>query len=678
MLPTDYEERVYAGVLGKVIAVYLGRPFEGWTYERISRELGEITGYVNDRTDLALKNHLLVVTDDDISGTFVFPRALRDHGPEPTSAQVGDTWLNEILEGTSVLWWGGVGNSTEHTAYLHLKDGVRAPESGTIARNGVVVAEQVGAQIFVEGFAMTRPGDPEAAADLVERAARVSHDGESVHAARVVAALVAGAFTETDMDRLLDVAVGLIPADSLIRRVVDDVRGWTAADTEWTTTRARIDERYGYHRYGGNCHVVPNHATVIHAVARSRGAFLPAMTVVNTSGWDTDSNAGDVGAICGVFGGLAGIADGPDWRGPIADRMYLPSTDGGSTVTDAAREAITLAGHGRAWAGLPAREPAERFHFALPGSVQGFTVLDGAARVDNPGGRLAIDAAATVATPTFIPPEARDMPIYGLIASPTLYTGQTLRARMAAGTDFRLTLAHYADDGDTLAWVDGPAGATEWTVPDLGGQPVVYVGLRAGGPVELKSLTWTGAPAVTLTRPANGHVGHGGDPGAMWRRAWVKAVDRWDPHWPEPFRIVQNRGTGLLIQGAREWQDYTVTADVTPHLVEAAGLAARVQGLRRYYALRLAGRDRVELVRHLDGPAPVVLAGRAYPWEFGETHQLALRVAGSRITALVDGEELFDLDDTALTCGGVALLVEQGRTATQAVQITPIPSEDSA
>jgi ADP-ribosylglycohydrolase len=214
MLPTDYEERVYAGVLGKVIAVYLGRPFEGWTYERISRELGEITGYVNDRTDLALKNHLLVVTDDDISGTFVFPRALRDHGPEPTSAQVGDTWLNEILEGTSVLWWGGVGNSTEHTAYLHLKDGVRAPESGTIARNGVVVAEQVGAQIFVEGFAMTRPGDPEAAADLVERAARVSHDGESVHAARVVAALVAGAFTETDMDKLLDIAVGLIPADS--------------------------------------------------------------------------------------------------------------------------------------------------------------------------------------------------------------------------------------------------------------------------------------------------------------------------------------------------------------------------------------------------------------------------------------------------------------------------------
>jgi uncharacterized protein YcfJ len=40
--PMNYEERVYAGVLGKVIGVYLGRPFEGWTYERITCELGTI------------------------------------------------------------------------------------------------------------------------------------------------------------------------------------------------------------------------------------------------------------------------------------------------------------------------------------------------------------------------------------------------------------------------------------------------------------------------------------------------------------------------------------------------------------------------------------------------------------------------------------------------------------
>jgi hypothetical protein len=48
-LPADYVERVYAGVLGKIIGVYLGRPFEGWSYERIQRELGEVNYYVHQR-----------------------------------------------------------------------------------------------------------------------------------------------------------------------------------------------------------------------------------------------------------------------------------------------------------------------------------------------------------------------------------------------------------------------------------------------------------------------------------------------------------------------------------------------------------------------------------------------------------------------------------------------------
>ena len=41
-LPPDYPERAYAAVLGKLIGVYLGRPFVGWTYQRIMNELGPI------------------------------------------------------------------------------------------------------------------------------------------------------------------------------------------------------------------------------------------------------------------------------------------------------------------------------------------------------------------------------------------------------------------------------------------------------------------------------------------------------------------------------------------------------------------------------------------------------------------------------------------------------------
>lgn len=33
MLPADYTEKVYRGVMVKIIDVYLGRPFEGWVNE---------------------------------------------------------------------------------------------------------------------------------------------------------------------------------------------------------------------------------------------------------------------------------------------------------------------------------------------------------------------------------------------------------------------------------------------------------------------------------------------------------------------------------------------------------------------------------------------------------------------------------------------------------------------
>ena len=41
-LDNIYEEKVYSGVLGKIIGVYLGRPFEQWTHKRILKNFGYI------------------------------------------------------------------------------------------------------------------------------------------------------------------------------------------------------------------------------------------------------------------------------------------------------------------------------------------------------------------------------------------------------------------------------------------------------------------------------------------------------------------------------------------------------------------------------------------------------------------------------------------------------------
>ena len=698
-LPPDYAERVYAGVLGKIIGVYLGRPFEGWTYERIMAELGEIHFYVHEKL-----NKPLVVTDDDIAGTFTFLRALPDYNNhwDLTPAQIGQTWLNYLIEERTILWWGGLGNSTEHTAYLRLKQGITAPQSGSMALNGKVVAEQIGAQIFIDGWAMVAPGDPERAADLARRAASVSHDGEAIYGAQVLAAMEAQAFVESDIGDLIDTGVSFIPKDSVIYRLIADIRESHASQRNWRKARETIAANYGYDKYGGNCHMVPNHGLIIHSLLYGEDDFQKTLMIVNTCGWDTDCNAGNVGCLMGIKNGLAGIDAGPDWRGPVADRLYLPTADGGRAITDAVAETYHIVNVGRALAGKEPTAPKSgaRFHFELPGSVQGFRPEDsiesrGSVRVENVLGhselgqrslalhynQVTMGRSARVATATFIPPEAVTMPGYGLLASPTLYPGQTVRAAIAAASNnqmpvtCRLYLRVYRAD-DRLVRIYGPEkslapGARhefEWRVDDTGGAPIAEVGVeisatwRADGTVYVDTMTWDGEPDVALTRPPHS--------GTMWRRAWVNAVDTLQPG-PEPYRLIQNEGTGLLIQGTREWADYRLSADVTPHMVAAAGIAARVQGMRRYYALLLSNSGKAQLIKALDGDT--VLAEMDYELVFGRTYQFNLEVCGPHVRGWVDGRKVFDVTDLdrPLLTGGVALVCKEGRTATQMVTVRP-------
>ncbi len=101
-----YEDHVCAGALGRMIGVYVGRPLEGWTYERIMAELGEITDHVNDRLPWIPR---LIVTDDDLAGTFTFLRALPDYGNsrDLTPAQSGQTWLHPVKVYLYYLTWDG-------------------------------------------------------------------------------------------------------------------------------------------------------------------------------------------------------------------------------------------------------------------------------------------------------------------------------------------------------------------------------------------------------------------------------------------------------------------------------------------------------------------------------------------------------------------------------------------
>jgi len=704
-LPSDYRERVYAGVLGKMIGVFLGRPIEGWSYEQIQARFGEVRGYLHKAV-----NRPLIIPDDDLSGTFAFLRALEDNGypRDLSSRQIGEAWLNYIVEGRSVLWWGGMGNSTEQTAYYRLKQGIPAPKSGSMELNTRLIAEQIGAQIFIDGWAMVAAGDPDLAFHLATQAARVSHDGEAVYAAQVLAVMEALAFVEPSLEKLLDAGLSYIPKESTIHKLIGDLREVRQNIDDWRKARGWLETHYGYDKFRGNVHVVPNHGVIILSLLYGQDDFLQTLMIANTCGWDTDCNSGNVGCLMGIKNGLKAIDSAPHLREPLADRLFVSSAEGWRGVTEAAALADEIVRAGHQLSGLEYVPPKRgaQYHFEYPGSRQGLVAEDAArARLRNvaghsrDGGRsLEVEFAAEgsglarVFTRSFLPPEVPNPPEapyarnlgggwnYTLLASPRFYPGQVLRAGLAgeSAPDAQVSLfCRYYDGADQLVLVRGPPAPLtlepqelSWVLPDRGG-PITDLGLEisSGSPgrLYLDYLRVSGGPRVRFAKPA-------GASGTMWRRAWVNAVDRLDPRFPESFRMLHMRGLGQISLGSRDWRDYTVEATLTPYLALRAGLAVRHQGLNRFYAVVLRKGGGLQLLKCRGQPQ--VLAEAELDWAEGQDYRFAVTVEGPRITTEVGGVRLEAVDlDQPLPGGGIGLLLEEGWLSCEEVRVSSPPPD---
>ena len=182
------------------------------------------------------------------------------------------------------------------------------------------------------------------------------------------------AFVESDLTKLVEQAKKFIPDNSVIFRLISDIQEWRSGNLGWEQAREKIAENYGYDKYLGNCHMVPNHALIIMALLFGDDDFQKTMMIVNTAGWDTDCNSGNVGCILGIKNGIEGLKSGPDYLSPINDILYCPSASGGETLTDALTETYKIINTTRKINGLEENLPKNgaRFHFDIKESTQGW------------------------------------------------------------------------------------------------------------------------------------------------------------------------------------------------------------------------------------------------------------------------------------------------------------------
>lgn len=667
-LPTDYSERVYAGWVGKCIGVRYGAPTESLTYHDIQSLFGELDAYL--QTDPRIFH-----PDDDLNGPILFLRTLDDYGDDPPAARFGDTWLNHIADGRGTLWWGGYGISSEHTAYMNLKAGIAAPESGSMAMNGPVVAEQIGGQIFSDGWGLICPNNPMRAAELAARAARVSHDGNAVYGGMFIAAMNALAFSAKSVREVVEGALQVIPSDSVYAQVVRAIIAFYEAHPgDWRACYQWIHQHHGYDKYPGKVHVVPNAAIVVMALMYGEGDFLRSLHIANMGGWDTDCNVGNAGSVLGVLVGIAGIP--LEWRTPMNDMLVLASLIGSRNITDMGRVADDLVRHGHRQAGLPEPPRKPRYHFSYPGGVQGFLPLnDGAQFVsieqtcETGQGCLKIVGrdmfrrrGMGAYVRTYLRPEELDSNNYRASFSPTIYPGQTMTARVMprAESNPELIARLFVRDGNSGERIEQSPGLplkpgewqqVEWRIPPMTGACLDQAGLfitamhapHLDEVAYLDDLDWGGAPEFAY------------DFGK--ERSETDACSQWTflrGYWALEDGAYAGGGVGQneTYSGDVDWTDYALTVRLSPVIGDRHMILARVQGALRSYALGLLP-GRLALLKNDSGYTEV--ASTPLEWAGGETCELGLVVSGARLEGWCAGASVSWEDSQPHRRGAIGL-----------------------
>lgn len=702
----EYIERIYAGWLAKIIGIRLGAPIEGWTYEKIRDVYGELDHYPVEYTRFA--------ADDDSNGPLFFLRALENHKTDVKAQDVAEALLNYAPYEHGFFWWGGYGISTEHTAYLNLRAGIPAPRSGSIQQNGAAVAEQIGGQIFIDTWGLVSPGNPDQAARFAREAASVTHDGNGVYGGIFVAVCISYAFEEQDIHRILEKGLSYIPADCEYARGVRAVMAYHEEHPEsWRDCYQYVKNHFGYDRYPGNCHILPNICVMILALLYGEGDFDRTLTICNMCGWDTDCNVGNVATIMGVRNGLSGI-DYDTWRKPVNDFLACSSVIGSLNIMDIPYGALYIAKLAYAVAGETLPEPwrtlaVERIdscHFEFPGSTHAMNVRTGSGGKEctilntdetaYTGCRALkviarqVDAGETVFVyrKTYYVPQDFHDSRYDPEFSPLVYPGQMLHGSVYLpeyGQASRVSLyVHEAHSGriyesEKMEVPTGRWTALTYRIPAMEGALIDEMGVcfqvlstdpRFGDFVGILDDLYADAqPRYTLEMDRETVERWGGLHRSISQFTRLKGI----LDLREGRLHLSGADYAECYTGRYDWTDYTAEFTFTPLTGSEHRVNVRVQGAIRSYAVALMPGQRAAILKNDNGYR--VLKETVYSWEAGQEYTIRVTVKDRRIRAVINQKcvlEYTDNDETPYLTGQIGMSVGMGgHTQYRRIRIEP-------
>lgn len=296
----DYHDKVYASWLGQCIGNMYGLAHEFTYCEEPRTE--PITGYEESRLKV-MREVDGSFSDDDTDIEYVSLFCMEKYGPEPTYENVAEFWKRCI---NRFIW---VANRSARDL---MEKGYLPPQTGRREFNPNWY--QIDPQLVCEIWAVTAPGMLPYAAAKADWAAKVTNDDYGTHPTVWYNTMWAAAFFEKDVEKLCQIGYEHVPAGSIFRVAIDDVRKWKAEHgDDWVAVRKKIKEKY-HDKVGlpegiatGRVSALLNGALGVLALLYGEGDFEKTMQYACMAGYDADNQCATLAGMIALMHGTQAL-----------------------------------------------------------------------------------------------------------------------------------------------------------------------------------------------------------------------------------------------------------------------------------------------------------------------------------------------------------------------------------
>lgn len=314
---------------GRAVGCLLGKPIECIRSDELIPLLKETDNYPMHRYILSsditdevcshykfyLKNKDYADTvdgmpvDDDTNYVVLAQKIIEDYGRDFDSGDVATAWMKY----QSIFSY----FTAERIAFVNFTNCIEPPASAMYKN---VCREWIGAQIRGDYFGYINPGNPEEAAGMAFRDARISHVKNGIYGEMFASAMISCAAVTDSIEDIILGGLAQIPSTSrlyeAVMKILEGYKNGVTVDECFDTIHSAYDE----HTDHGWCHTISNAMIVTAALLYGEGDFGKSICCAVGMAFDTDCNGATVGSILGMRNSIEGIDE--YWKKPVNGKIH--------------------------------------------------------------------------------------------------------------------------------------------------------------------------------------------------------------------------------------------------------------------------------------------------------------------------------------------------------------------